>query len=765
MINDNSMTKILSEINFKVEKKLGEGMFSTVKLGTHSLTNEQVAIKILEKTKISKIEDKERINREIEVMKRVNHFNIAKLYSVVETKLTIYLIQEYIQGKEFLEYLNKKGKLKESEACKFFHQIISGLDYLHQCGIAHRDFKPENILLTNNNQILKIIDFGLSHIYKKGELLKTGCGSPCYVPPEMIKEEKYDGSLSDIWSAGVILYLMLCGKLPFYDDDNQILYEKILSGKYDTPEHLSENAKDILSKILEIDPKKRINFEEIKSHPWFSIIDKNYLMHKGIIINEDIIPIDEDIIQKMEKLGINNKVEIKYNIIKNYHNKITTIYDLLLKKKIDNNQKSISDMNSDIYDEYINDKKNKISFYGNLENAIKSRIGDNKELINNIQNWTENKYDNNNENIIIGDSGSVIERLIKAGKFTYDEENMCLNRVTNFKQSNLKENNNNDGESKFKTISSMKDNNNDGESKFKTISSMKENKNKFKKISNLEDNDNTNRESNKTKKAKVHFKIDTETGDDENNNKVCKSPNPKKLKMKKLKKSDEKKEKDEEEEDWYKEIEQIIDLENRRMSERVSRKKRNEIREAKTISNTGKQKKNKEQKEISPFINDEDDDEDEEEEEEIEEKKKLTLSNNNSKTKLKKPASKKNPSKFANNTNEDKKTTNKYKGSKSSKALTRDIKKATLTEGNSNNKNVNSSNNKTFKTAKTNKTIQIIKKPNDKIKNTKRKENSEEKIKDTKKSNKIKKINADNIVIGDGKRNQSAQKRKIKIKI
>ena len=714
MTNENSMTKILSEINFKIEKKLGEGMFSTVKLGIHSLTKEQAAIKILEKTKISKIEDKERINREIEVMKRVNHFNIAKLYSVVETKLTIYLIQEYVQGKDFLEYLNRKGKLKESEACKYFHQIISGLDYLHQCGIAHRDFKPENIILTNNNQILKIIDFGLSNTYKKGELLKTGCGSPCYVPPEMIKEEKYDGSLSDIWSAGVILYLMLCGKLPFYDDDNQILYEKILSGKYETPEHLSENAKDILSKILEIEPKKRINFEGIKLHPWFSLINKNYLIHKGININEDIIPIDEDIIQKMEKLGINNKVEIRYNIIKNYHNKITTIYNLLLKKKIDNNQKSISDMNSDIYDEYISDKKNKIEFYGNLENAIKNRIGDIKETIYNIQNWSENKYDNNNENIIIGDSGSVIERLIKAGKFTYDEENMCLNRVTKIKQSNLIENNNN----------------NDGDSKFKTISSIKENKNKFKKITEFEDNDNINRESNRTKKGKVHFKIDTEIGNDEDINKVMyRSPNPKKLKMKNLKKNDGEKEKNEEEEDWYKEIEQIIDLESRRMSERVSRKKRNEIREAKTISNISKKKKIKEQKkEISPFNNDEDEDEDEEEEEELEEKKKLPLSINNSKTKLKKPSSRKNLSKFANTINGDKKKSNKYKSSKSSKTLTKDIKKSiNLAEGLSNNKNVNNSNNKT---AKTNKTIQIIKKSNEnKIKNAKRKEKSEEKKK------------------------------------
>ena len=122
--------------------------------------------------------------------------------------------------------------------------------------IAHRDFKPKNIILTNNNQILKIIDFGLSNTYKKGQLLKTPCGSPCYVAPEMIKEEDYDGSLADIWSAGVILYLMLCWKLPFYEDDNQILYDKILEGKNENPDHLSKDSLDLLSKILEIDPKK-----------------------------------------------------------------------------------------------------------------------------------------------------------------------------------------------------------------------------------------------------------------------------------------------------------------------------------------------------------------------------------------------------------------------------------------------------------------------------------------------------------------------------
>ena len=328
----NSINQTISEIKYKIVRKLGEGMFSTVKLATHSLTGEQVAIKILEKTKVSNLDDKERINRELAIMRKLNHYNIVKLYQIVETKLTIYLIQENIQGKELIDYLNKKGKLKEVEACKFFHQIISGLEYIHQCGVAHRDFKPENILLTNNNTILKIIDFGLGTLYKKNQLLKTACGSPCYIPPEMIKEESYNGAKSDIWSSGIILYLMLCGKLPFYHEQNDIMYKAILSGKFEIPSFLSENAKDILTKIIEIDPKKRLNFEEIKAHPWFNIIDKNELMHKGINMNEDIIPIDEEIISNMEKIGF-NKMEVRYSLIKNFHNKVTTVYDLLLKKK------------------------------------------------------------------------------------------------------------------------------------------------------------------------------------------------------------------------------------------------------------------------------------------------------------------------------------------------------------------------------------------------------------------------------------------------
>ena len=569
----NSTNKTIPEIHYKITRKLGEGMFSTVKLATHSLTGEQVAIKILEKTRIASNEDKERIKREINILKKVCHFNISKLYQVVENKLTIYLVQEYIKGKEFMEYLTKKGRLKEVEACKFYHQIISGLEYIHQCGIAHRDFKPENILLTNDNTILKIIDFGLSNIYEGNQLLKTACGSPCYVCPEMVKEENYNGELSDIWSSGIILYLMLCGKLPFFHEQNEIMYQQILSGKFELPDYLSDNAKDLLSKLLEIDPNKRIRFAEIKKHPWFTLINKKYLIHKGININEDIIPIDEEIIQKMEKLGF-DKMEIRYNIIKNFHNKITAVYELFLKQKIDSGKKSVADLNSDLYDEYINDAKNKIKFYGTLEEALKNRICDDNKKIDVLPNYNEEQYNKDNENLIVGDTGSVIERLIKAGKFAYDEENMCISRVAtrNQKKENKKDLNNiKDGDSKFKTLSQI---NNIPPKKEQTTEENSEES--FKTNKKTKTSDNTSNTSNKKEKksrkdsprlsVKKTAKIKKSLKKNEKTVELifCDNENDEEEKVEKKEKKEKKGKKEKKNDDnndnneWYKEIEAMI---------------------------------------------------------------------------------------------------------------------------------------------------------------------------------------------------------------
>ena len=360
---------------YQLKDIIGEGMFGKVKLGIHLLTNEKVALKIFDKSKISSNKEKMYIQREISILKKVKHYNIIKLYNIVQTEKHLFLVQEYASGHELLKYLESKENLSENEVCKFYQQIISGIEYLHEIGIAHRDLKLENILLTNKFNDIKIIDFGLSNIYDKesGELLHSSCGSPCYAAPEMIKGIEYEGVNTDIWSSGIILYLMLCKSFPFDDKNNSKLYQKILSGKFIMPNYLSNNAKDLLSKLLKVNPNERIKINEIKKHPWFNLVDpvKNY--HKGIDINNTLLPIDDEIVKYMEKnFNITKNIIINY-ILKNNFNNVTTTYYLLLEKKIRKESESIADYKSDIYNRYINKNISKLSYYKNdIDLAIKN---------------------------------------------------------------------------------------------------------------------------------------------------------------------------------------------------------------------------------------------------------------------------------------------------------------------------------------------------------------------------------------------------------
>jgi len=256
---------------------------------------------------------------------------------------------EYAQGKELYDYIVSKKRLQEIEACKFFQQIISGIEYLHKLRIVHRDLKPENLLLDHNKD-LKIVDFGLSNLYAKNALLKTPCGSPCYAAPEMIAGKKYQGICVDIWSSGIILFAMICGYLPFDDNNNEILYKKITDGKFTIPTWVSDQGKDLLRKILNTDPNTRYTLQQIKSHPWFSInITK---INEGLLVNISVIPIDEKLLTKMEEYGFNRE-EARQNLLANRHNHITTSYYLLLKKIIKAGGQSIADLVSDEFLEFM----------------------------------------------------------------------------------------------------------------------------------------------------------------------------------------------------------------------------------------------------------------------------------------------------------------------------------------------------------------------------------------------------------------------------
>lgn len=206
----------------------------------------------------------------------------------------------------------------------------------------HRDLKPENLLLDKNKNI-KIVDFGLSNLYKEGELLKTACGSPCYAAPEMIAGKRYVGLRVDIWSAGVILYAMICGYLPFDDPDTQLLYKKIMNGDYSIPSHVSPEARQLIKMILNTDPDKRATIEQIRSHPWYRLHPPNE--PQGIIHGYHRISIDETILAQVSGYGFDQE-EIRRLLNNNKHNKMTTLYYLLMLKASKNGYVSPADINN-----------------------------------------------------------------------------------------------------------------------------------------------------------------------------------------------------------------------------------------------------------------------------------------------------------------------------------------------------------------------------------------------------------------------------------
>lgn len=234
---------------------------------------------------------------------------------------------EYASGGELFNYIVNKKRLEEAEASFFFVQIINGLEYIHKNNIVHRDMKPENLLLTEG-KILKIIDFGLSNSYRSGQLLSTPCGSPCYAAPEMILGRKYSGMLVDTWSTGIILYAMVCGYLPFEDKNNERLYNKILECKLELPEHLSFTCKDLIKKILTVNPSRRIKLDDIKHHPFLKAGEA--LKRNDSSFSNTF---NEKVFDMMTAMGF-DKNDVKFNLENNKHNNTTTTYDLLVKKQI-----------------------------------------------------------------------------------------------------------------------------------------------------------------------------------------------------------------------------------------------------------------------------------------------------------------------------------------------------------------------------------------------------------------------------------------------
>lgn len=406
--------------NYILFDQIGMGTFSKVTRAVHILTEQVVAVKILEKEKIEDDIDVERIIREIEILKNISHPNIAKMFETYSTVHNIYLMMEYIEGGDLFDYINSSSFLSEQKACYIFRQLIGVIEYLNIMGISHRDIKPENILLDKDKKNIKVIDFGLSNYCRGKDLLHSSCGSPCYASPEMLSGEPYQGITTDLWSSGIVLYSMLVGSLPFDEQELQKLYEQIKIGKFYLPSTLSLEAIDFLKKILMVDPKKRIGLKEIKSHPWFKM-EKNPI-YKGINIEAEEFPcnmkvasyiiknyfkddkdMNIDSLVDMVKTNACNKYTATYYLTKMYILKIEDKYNVIEEEIINTNKsiKNLDDNNLNNLSIKNNDKKQQKNNLNN-KNDINKR-NSNKKLNNESEEKKIRSKTEENEKINISD--------------------------------------------------------------------------------------------------------------------------------------------------------------------------------------------------------------------------------------------------------------------------------------------------------------------------------------------------------------------------
>lgn len=309
-------------------------------MGVHLLTDEKVAVKILERRRLKEFADVERVAREIYILKKLQHPHIIRLLEIIETGDELFLIMEYCDGGELFDTIVDSGRVAEKAAARYFGQIVSGVEQVHKINVVHRDLKPENLLLDEHNNI-KIVDFGLSNMFHQGQLLQTACGSPCYAAPEMVTGQPYVPELVDVWSCGVILFALVCGYLPFEDKRTSQLFAKIRHADYELPGFLSEGAQSLISCLLVANPKERLTLQGIRRHPWFCqmtdtacpCIDALPPMPAAFAVDGGHLEgfLDEHILDDLVTLGFPANYA-RECLQSGHRNHVTTAYYLLLQR-------------------------------------------------------------------------------------------------------------------------------------------------------------------------------------------------------------------------------------------------------------------------------------------------------------------------------------------------------------------------------------------------------------------------------------------------
>ncbi|XP_058458351.1 uncharacterized protein LOC131434981 isoform X3 [Malaya genurostris] len=315
---------------YELDKTIGKGNFAVVKLASNVITNSKVAIKIIDKTCLDE-ENLAKTFREISILKVLHHPHITRLYEVMESRNKIYLVTEHAARGEIFDHLVAHGRMKEEEASRVFSQIISAVDYCHCKGIVHRDLKAENVLLDNEMNV-KLADFGFSNTFTEGAPLRTWCGSPPYAAPEVFQGVEYDGPKSDIWSLGVVLYVLVCGALPFDGATLHDLRSVVVTGKFRIPFFMSQECEHLIRHMLVVEPEKRYTLRQIGNHKWLEMYNTIPILETGSFQQAESANLDTVVMTHMLQLPGLTADMIAQSVHENRFDHIYAIYYLLVDK-------------------------------------------------------------------------------------------------------------------------------------------------------------------------------------------------------------------------------------------------------------------------------------------------------------------------------------------------------------------------------------------------------------------------------------------------
>ncbi|XP_075796676.1 uncharacterized protein LOC142831113 [Pelodiscus sinensis] len=337
---------------YDLERTLGKGHFAVVKLARHVFTGEKVAVKVIDKSKLD-VSAAGQLLQEVRCMKLVQHPNVVRLYEVIDTHSKLYLILELGDGGDMFDHIMRhEGGLAEGRAKHYFAQIVHAISYCHKLHVVHRDLKPENVVFFQEQGVVKLTDFGFSNRFQPGKMLTTSCGSLAYSAPEILLGEEYDAPAVDVWSLGVILYMLVCGQPPFQEANDSETLTMIMDCRYTVPPRVSAQCSDLVGRMLQRDPKRRASLAQIEAHPWLQGVDPSpasrcllpLTSHKRVSEEEH-----EIIIQAMTCGSIAERDAIQEALEADRYNHITATYFLLAERILREKQERQSHQLSLVY--------------------------------------------------------------------------------------------------------------------------------------------------------------------------------------------------------------------------------------------------------------------------------------------------------------------------------------------------------------------------------------------------------------------------------